>query len=66
MMVKKPVNRREFLRLGAIATAGVGLAACGAQPAATPAEAPAEAPAEEAAAEAEEAAADTEAPPPRM
>ncbi len=42
------LNRRDFLRLGAFAAAGVTVAACaGAQPAA-PAEAPAEAPAAEA------------------
>jgi ABC-type glycerol-3-phosphate transport system substrate-binding protein len=50
-MEKKTINRRDFLRLGAVATAGVGLAACAqpaapAEPAAAPTEASAAAPTE--------------------
>ncbi len=43
-MKKNELSRRDFLRLGAIATAGVAVAACGtAAPAAAPTQAPAEA-----------------------
>jgi 2-oxoglutarate dehydrogenase E2 component (dihydrolipoamide succinyltransferase) len=54
---KNTVNRRDFLRLSGLATAGVVVTACGAQPAqpAPQEEAPAEAPQEEAAPAEEEA-----------